>query len=118
MCWKNIFYLFFAVSEFRLRCVCHVMNNVAEVGVGDDLKIVSRIREMVKFVRKPEAEKQYIALRESEKDKDKDRHLRLPLDVSTRWNSTLPMLCGAYEARHHLKRNPISKELLRRWQPS
>ncbi|GAV01610.1 hypothetical protein RvY_12297-3 [Ramazzottius varieornatus] len=104
MCWKNIFYLFFAVSEFRLRCVCHVMNNVAEVGVGDDLKIVSRIREMVKFVRKPEAEKQYIALRESEKDKDKDRHLRLPLDVSTRWNSTLPMLCGAYEARHHLKR--------------
>ncbi|GAV08657.1 hypothetical protein RvY_18319 [Ramazzottius varieornatus] len=41
---------------------------------------------------------------ESEKDKDKDRHLRLPLDVSTRWNSTLPMLRGAYEAGHHLKR--------------
>ncbi|GAU90708.1 hypothetical protein RvY_03087 [Ramazzottius varieornatus] len=92
------------VSEFRLRCVCHVMDNVAEVGVEDDLKIVSRIREMVKFVRKPKAKKQYIALRESEKDKDKDRHLRLPLDVSTRWNSTLPMLRGAYEARHHLKR--------------
>ncbi|GAV06270.1 hypothetical protein RvY_16288 [Ramazzottius varieornatus] len=92
------------MSEFRLRCVYHVMSNVAEVGVEDDLKIVGRIREMVKFVRKPKAKKQYIALRGSEKDKDKDRHLRLPLDVSTRWNSTLPMLRGAYEARHHLKR--------------
>ncbi|GAV09383.1 hypothetical protein RvY_18932 [Ramazzottius varieornatus] len=92
------------VSEFRRRCVCQVMNNVAEVGIEDDLKLVSWVREMVKFIRKPKAKKQYIALRESEKDRDKDRHPRLPLDVSTRWSSTLPMLRGAFEARHHLEK--------------
>ena len=94
-----------SVSEFRIRCVCHAINNVAEVGIEDDQKIVSRVREMVKAARRPKARKQYIALRESGKEEsEKDKHLRLSLDVATRWNSTLPMLREAFEARLHLKK--------------
>ena len=62
----NVF--FFSVPEFRVRCVCHAINNVAEVGIEDDQKIVSRLRDMVKAVRRPKARKQYMTLRESEKD--------------------------------------------------
>ena len=43
-----------SVSEFRIRCVCHAINNVAEVGIEDDQKIVSRVREMVKAARRLE----------------------------------------------------------------
>ena len=50
-------FLSLVVSEFQVRCICHALNNVHEVGVVDDKKIIPRVRILVKTVKKPKAKK-------------------------------------------------------------
>ncbi|GAU91339.1 hypothetical protein RvY_03611 [Ramazzottius varieornatus] len=85
------------ISEFRVRCICHMVNNVAEVGLTDDTRIVDRVRKLVTALRRTKAKTLLKSI-------TKVKHVKLPLDVSTRRNSTLYMLKGAYKARHDLKK--------------
>jgi len=84
--------------ERALQCVPHTLNlavqdmmNGAEAGVG---QLVERVRAIVRAYRRSLSKKRLL----SAKVKELQRHgrsipdIRLKIDVSTRWNSTLEML--------------------------
>ena len=54
-----IIFLIFSVPEFRVRCICHALNNVHEVGVVDEKAMIPRVRKLVKTVKRPKAKKQF-----------------------------------------------------------
>lgn len=89
-----------SVPEFRVRCVCHMVNNICESGIVDEDKLVDRVREVVKTVKRPKAKKVFRGLLTDERKKK----VNLPLDCKTRWNSTLTMIERAYEMRSELQR--------------
>ena len=121
--------IFVTVSEFRIRCICHALNNIHEVGVVDEKKIISRVRILVKTVKKPKAKKLfkgiycwYICFWKTERkpalsigsfviyfitEITKNNYQKMPLDVKTRWNSVLPMLRGAHANRSNLSKYAI-----------
>ena len=89
----------FLVSAFRIRCVCHALNIITgeTFGYGGKEGPVEKVRDVVKYVKRPKAKKMFRAFVNR-------THLKLPLDVETRWNSTLYLLRRAYASRKDLIR--------------
>ena len=56
---------------------------------------MEKVRDLVKYVKRPKAKKMFRSFVNR-------THLKLPLDVETRWNSTLYLLQGAYSSRRDL----------------
>ena len=89
--------LFSLVGAFRIRCICHALHNITvkNFGYGGKDGPVEKVRDLVKYVKRPKAKKMFRTFVNR-------THLKLPLDVETRWNSTLYLLQGAYASRKDL----------------
>ena len=131
----SVLFLQFRNFEY-VACICHALNNVHEVGVVDEKKIIPRVRILVKTVKKPKAKKlfrgdqyqrQTVPNKPAFINKLNQKHVlyvillliyfiteitkqndqKMPLDVKTKWNSVLPMLRGAHSNRTHLSKYAI-----------
>ncbi|OWA53814.1 putative AC transposase [Hypsibius exemplaris] len=79
-------------TEFRVRCHCHAVNKVAEVGLVAKNDLVRRIREQVIHIKMPKAKAEF-------QKKLCCRDIGIDRDSPTHWNSTSGMIRSAYVKR-------------------
>ncbi|GAV01072.1 hypothetical protein RvY_11839 [Ramazzottius varieornatus] len=84
-------------NTFWNCCAAHIVNKVAEVAIKKEVVTVDKIRACVIYMRRPTIREIFLAT-----IKPATEDLKLPLDVSTRWNSFLHMVESAYPRRHEL----------------
>ncbi|OWA53752.1 hypothetical protein BV898_18174 [Hypsibius exemplaris] len=101
----------FSGQEFRIRCFCHAVNKVAEIGLLEKEEIVKLIREQVIFIKQPKMKAEF-------RKGLKKRDIKLCRDCPTRWNSTRNMLGSAVKLRAEIseflstQKGPISSSML------
>uniref|UniRef100_A0ACD5Z4H5 Uncharacterized protein n=1 Tax=Avena sativa TaxID=4498 RepID=A0ACD5Z4H5_AVESA len=78
---------------FHVRCLNHILNLVAQDGLRTIAPAVANIINTVSIVKNSPL--QYEAFKKCALECDLNENAELPLDVPTRWNSTLDMLHAA-----------------------
>ncbi|XP_019263737.1 PREDICTED: zinc finger BED domain-containing protein RICESLEEPER 2-like [Nicotiana attenuata] len=86
----------------HVRCNAHILNLIIKEGLSDHIESISRVRNIVKYVKSSSAR---LASFKSTVEKVKiDSHGHLSLDVETRWNSTYMMLSIAIKFEKAISR--------------
>lgn len=75
----------FGVPEFRLACICHCLNLIAETGFDTQKIIVDKVI----YQKCPKGKSEFRKFSGM-------HHSKLPLNVCTRWNSKYRTLIGTY----------------------
>lgn len=87
---------------FHVRCLCHILNLVAQDGLSVISKSVKNIRAIIVIVKNSTV--QWEEFQKCAEFFDLDNKSGLPLDVATRWNSTYDMLSHALYYRSAFER--------------
>ena len=87
---------------FHMRCLCHILNLVAQDGLKVIASSVQNIRATIVIVKNSPL--QWEEFQKCAVESDLNNKSGLPLDVPTRWNSTYEMLSHAIYYRRAFER--------------
>ena len=90
------------VLFFHVRCLCHILNLIAQDGLKVIASSVQNIRATIVIVKN--SPMQWEEFQKCALECDMDNKSGLPLDVPTRWNSTYEMLSYAIYYRSAFER--------------